>query len=326
MPCNRITPIPTPLHFALLALAISLSPFATAQISAPATAPAAVPPMPGIAHIAVRVKDIAASVAFYHKLGFDQAFANMAKDGTTVTQSFVKLNDRQFIELYPVTDRDNKVEFLHLCFEGADLNAIHDHYVAEGLTPISVRTAGAGNLLFTMKGPQQFADPQNIEYTQYMPGSKHTLDFGQHLGPDRVGDKMTVVALAMQDPAAARTYYLHSSSASPLIPPTPHASIFPVARPANKSKSFLWTHSAPAPASSLPVRRPRRSSSPTQHAQQARISRQSRCQHHRRQRQDSHLTEMICVHHRPRRQHHPPPVRQVNRASSSQRRTILVRR
>jgi catechol 2,3-dioxygenase-like lactoylglutathione lyase family enzyme len=164
--------------------------------------------MNGIAHIAIRVKDIAASVAFYHKLGFDQAFANLAKDGTTVTQSFVKLNDRQYIELYPVTDRDSKVEFLHLCFEGVDLNAIHDYYVAEGLTPISVRTAGAGNLLFTMKGPQQFADPQNIEYTQYMPGSKHTLEFGKLNGPDRVGDKMTVVALAMQDPAAARDYYL----------------------------------------------------------------------------------------------------------------------
>ncbi len=166
------------------------------------------PPMNGIAHIAIRVKNIAASVAFYHKLGFDQAFANMAKDGTTVTQSFIKLNDRQYIELYPVSDRDPKVEFLHLCFEGADLNAIHDYYVAEGLTPIAVRTAGAGNLLFTMKGPQQFADPQNIEYTEYMPGSKHTLEFGKLNGPDRVGDKMTVVALAMQDPAAARTYYL----------------------------------------------------------------------------------------------------------------------
>jgi catechol 2,3-dioxygenase-like lactoylglutathione lyase family enzyme len=163
--------------------------------------------MNGIAHIAIRVKDIAASVAFYHKLGFDQAFANTSPDGT-VTQSFVKLNDRQYIELYPVTARDTQIGFLHLCFEGTDLNALHDFYVAEGLTPIAVRKAGAGNLLFTMKGPQQFADPQNIEYTQYMPGSKHTLDFGQHLGPDRVGDKMTGVALAMQDPAAARDFYL----------------------------------------------------------------------------------------------------------------------
>jgi catechol 2,3-dioxygenase-like lactoylglutathione lyase family enzyme len=164
--------------------------------------------MNGIAHIAIRVKDIAASVAFYHKLGFDQAFANLAKDGTTVTQSFLKIDDRQYIELYPLTPRDTQAGFLHLCFEGADLNALHDFYVSEGLTPISVRTAGAGNLLFTMKGPQQFADPQNIEYTQYMPGSRHTLDFGQHLGPDRVAEKMAVVVLAMQDPAAARDFYL----------------------------------------------------------------------------------------------------------------------
>ena len=196
----------------LIALAAGLSSFAAAQ-SAPATpaAPAALPPMNGIAHIAIRVKDIPASVAFYHKLGFDQAFANLGKDGTTITQSFVKLNDRQYIELYPIAAQNptqSSPEFLHLCFEGADLNAIHDYYVAEGLTPISVRTAGAGNLLFTMKGPQQFADPQNIEYTQYMPGSKHTLEFGKLNGPDRVGDKMTVVVLDMQDPAAARDYYL----------------------------------------------------------------------------------------------------------------------
>jgi catechol 2,3-dioxygenase-like lactoylglutathione lyase family enzyme len=196
----------------MLVLAAGLSNFAPAQTAAagsanPATAGAA-PPMNGIAHIAVRVKDIAASVAFYNKLGYQQAFANLAKDGTTVTQSFVKLNDRQYIELYPVGERDPQVGFLHLCFEGADLNAIHDYYVAEGLTPLSVRTAGAGNLLFTMKGPQQFSMPQNIEYTQYMPGSRHTVDFGQHLGPDRVGDKMTVVVLAMQDPSAARAFYL----------------------------------------------------------------------------------------------------------------------
>jgi catechol 2,3-dioxygenase-like lactoylglutathione lyase family enzyme len=219
-----MTPIPTPKSvaprcnalrsIAPLVLAVCLAPIAFAQETAmpPETkAPAAVPPMNGIAHIAIRVKDIPASVAFYHKLGFDQAFANLAKDGTTITQSFIKLNDRQYIELYPIAAANptqNSPEFLHLCFEGVDLNAIHDYYVAEGLTPISVRTAGAGNLLFTMKGPQQFDSPQNIEYTQYMPGSKHTLEFGKLNGPDRVGDKMTVVVLSMQDPAAARDFYL----------------------------------------------------------------------------------------------------------------------
>jgi catechol 2,3-dioxygenase-like lactoylglutathione lyase family enzyme len=204
---------------AVLALTVALpgfgsgSAFAQAPATAvgvaaqpsPSSAPRQTPPINGIAHIAIRVKDIAASVAFYKKLGFEQAFA--MNKGDVVTQSFIKVNNRQFIELYPVTDRDPQAGFLHLCFEGADLNALHDFYVAEGLTPIAVRKAGAGNLLFTMKGPQQFSEPQNIEYTQYMPGSLHSNDNGQHLGADRVADKMVVVSLAMQDPAAARNYY-----------------------------------------------------------------------------------------------------------------------
>ncbi|MDR3745110.1 MAG: VOC family protein [Acidobacteriaceae bacterium] len=197
----------------LLPLLASLTLFASAQ-TAPtaASAPAATTApqlltMNGIAHIAIRVKDIAASVAFYHKLGFEQAFVNTAKDGS-VSQAFLKINDKQFIELYPVTANDPQVGFLHLCFEGADLNALHDAYEAEGLAPIAVRKAAAGNLLFTIKGPEQPAFPQNIEYTQYMPDSRHSKDAGLHLGADRVADRMTIVSLAMQNPASARAFYL----------------------------------------------------------------------------------------------------------------------
>jgi len=197
-------------NIVLLAFVVSLASAAVAQTPA-ATAPAAssaqTPPLNGIAHIAIRVKDIAASTAFYNKLGFQQAFANTAADGS-ITQSFLKINDKQFIELYPVTAHDPDAGFLHLCFEGADLNALHDFYVAEGLTPKPVRTAAAGNLLFTLAGPEQPAFPQNIEYTQYMPTSRHTKDIGQHLGPDRIADKMISVSLYMKAPAAARDFYL----------------------------------------------------------------------------------------------------------------------
>jgi len=201
---------------ALIVLAAVLAPLCLAQPAAQAAAAPSGPPPPltGIAHIAIRVKDLAASLAVYNKLGFQQAFAMTRGDITT--QSFLKLDDRQFIELYPATDRDTEVGFMHLCFEGADLNAVHDYYVAEGLTPITVRTAAAGNLLFTMKGLAQFSVPQNIEYTEYMPGSLHSKDFGQHLGPDRVGDKMTVVALGMQDPAAARSFYVGKLGFTPV--------------------------------------------------------------------------------------------------------------
>ena len=175
-----------------------------------------VPPAPfnGIAHVAIRVHDLAASVAFYQKLGFEQAFDLRKND--IPYESFIKINDTQFIELYPTTERDPAVGFLHLCFEGVDLNAIYDDYITHGLTPTAVRKAGAGNLLFTMAGPLQPSGPQNIEYTQYMPGSLHSDDQGKHLGEDRVADKLIAVALAMKDPAAARDFYINQLHFKPI--------------------------------------------------------------------------------------------------------------
>jgi catechol 2,3-dioxygenase-like lactoylglutathione lyase family enzyme len=172
------------------------------------------PPLNGIAHVAIRVHDLAASVAFYQKLGFEQAF-DLRKDNIPY-ESFIKINDNQFIELYPVTPKDPAPGFLHLCFEGVDLNAIYDDYAGHGLTPTAVRKAGAGNLLFTMAGPLQPSGPQNIEYTQYMPGSLHSNDQGKHLGPDRVATKLIAVALAMKDTGAGRDFYINQLHFKPI--------------------------------------------------------------------------------------------------------------
>jgi catechol 2,3-dioxygenase-like lactoylglutathione lyase family enzyme len=172
------------------------------------------PPFNGIAHVALRVHDLAASIAFYEKLGFEQAF-DLKKDGVSY-ESFIKINDQQFIELYPATDKTPDIGFLHLCFEGDDLNAIYDDYISRGLTPTAVRKAGAGNLLFTMAGPPQPSGPQNIEYTQYMEGSLHSDDQGKHLGPNRVATKLIAVALAMKDTAFARDYYINQLHFKPI--------------------------------------------------------------------------------------------------------------
>ncbi len=158
------------------------------------------PPINGLAHVAISVADVKASRAFYQKLGFEEFFA-FEKDGV-ISQSFLKVNDRQFIELYPVSTH-TPIGFLHLCFEGDDLNALHQFNVDAGLTPISVRKAGAGNLLFTQRGPED----QNIEYTQYLPGSRHSQDRGKHLGPHRISDNLFAVGLSMKDIPAALAFY-----------------------------------------------------------------------------------------------------------------------
>jgi catechol 2,3-dioxygenase-like lactoylglutathione lyase family enzyme len=196
----------TALHLILLSLLTVLPGHAQPDVPPP--------PFNGIAHVAIRVHDLAASVDFYQKLGFEQAFDLRKND--IPYESFIKINDHQFIELYPTTERDPATGFLHLCFEGIDLNAIHDNYLGRGLTPTTVRKAGAGNLLFTMAGPPQPAGPQNIEYTQYMPGSLHSNDLGKHLGSDRVADKLIAVALAMNDTGAARDFYINQLHFKPI--------------------------------------------------------------------------------------------------------------
>jgi catechol 2,3-dioxygenase-like lactoylglutathione lyase family enzyme len=182
--------------------------------TAKAQAPQQPPPFNGIAHIAIRVHSLEASRDFYKKLGFEEAFA-LSKNGV-VYQSFFKINDRQFIEIYPATAKASEIGFLHLCFESDNLQAVYDDYIARGVhLNFKIRKAGAGNLLFTMKGPMQVDQLQNIEYTQYMPGSRHYNDRGQHLGPDRVGTKLVSVTLAMKDPAAAEEFYLKQLEFTP---------------------------------------------------------------------------------------------------------------
>lgn len=193
--------------------------------AAPLLAQPASPSLAGIAHVAIRVSSLQASRAFYHQLGFEEAFA-MNKGGNP-TEAFFKINNRQFIELYPRSRPSLGVGFMHICFEASDINAVHQDYVNHGLTPKAVIRAGAGNLLFTLQGPDEPgphsdlrpAATQNIEYTQYMPGSRHTLDRGKHLGPNRIAQRIAGVGIPMADAAAATAFYEHQLSFSPSAQP-----------------------------------------------------------------------------------------------------------
>lgn len=156
----------------------------------------------GIAHVAFRVADLEPARGFYNKLGFEQFFE--MKQGERTTEAFLKINDRQFIELYPQTAPSQALGLMHVCYESNDLAALHAQYVERGLTVSDVRKAGAGNMLMTMKDPEG----QTIEYTQYMPGSRHFEDRGKHLGANRVAQTMVGATSVARDAAAIGTFYV----------------------------------------------------------------------------------------------------------------------
>jgi catechol 2,3-dioxygenase-like lactoylglutathione lyase family enzyme len=76
----------------------------------------------GIAHVAFRVANLERSREFYESLGFEKAFE--FEDGGKVTELFIKVNDRQFIELYPRSQDLQSVGFMHVCFAVDDIESI----------------------------------------------------------------------------------------------------------------------------------------------------------------------------------------------------------
>ena len=99
----------------------------------------------GIAHVALRVNDLQKSREFYHTLGFEQAFDFTDAGKTSV--AYIKVNDRQFIELIPRTDDSQPGGILHTCFETADIESLHKTYLERGLQPTDVQKGRAGQHL-----------------------------------------------------------------------------------------------------------------------------------------------------------------------------------
>jgi len=155
----------------------------------------------GITHVALRIANLPLSTAFYEGLGFEQAFH--LDDAGRTTVAFLKINDHQFIELYPRTTDSQPLGMMHICFEAADLAALRAEYLKRNLQPTAISQARAGNLLFSIPAPEGPV----LEYLQYLPGSLHFDDRGRHLGERRISQHLVRAAANVQDVAAARAFY-----------------------------------------------------------------------------------------------------------------------
>jgi catechol 2,3-dioxygenase-like lactoylglutathione lyase family enzyme len=159
------------------------------------------PKVDGIAHIALRIANLDSSRDFFRRLGFEESFSIVT--GGETKEVFVKINDRQFIELYPRTDASQALGWMHVCYESDSLNDLNSTYVSRGLKPSPVVKAGAGNLIFSLKDPEE----RVVEFTQYMPSSLHFADRGKHLGSHRISNELIGIRIATPDLAASERFY-----------------------------------------------------------------------------------------------------------------------
>jgi len=156
----------------------------------------------GIAHVALRVSDVARSRAFYKTLGWEQAFEFSDEQG--VTTSYVKVSNRQYIELYRRNKPSEPLGFMHICLDASDLERLSAAYTAAGLTPTESKKGRSGNILFNLRDPEG----QVVEYTQYLPGSLHSNARGKFVSEARLSDHMISVAVWAKDIDAEKSFFI----------------------------------------------------------------------------------------------------------------------
>ncbi len=162
------------------------------------------PPIVGVAHIGLKTDDLAAERKFYGTyLGFQEPFT-LDKPTGGLMLTYFKVNDRQYIEVFPELKSETEDRLSHIAFETTDALQLRDYLASQGVkVPEKLKPGLDGNLSFMTKDP----DGHNVEFVQYMPGSLHSSNFGKYLPASRISDHIIHVGVTVQDQAAADHFY-----------------------------------------------------------------------------------------------------------------------
>lgn len=148
-----------------------------------------------VSHIALFAHDFDKSRNFYRELfGFDEVFPLKNPDGSTF-MTFFKINDRQFIELFPEkTPWSDRLS--HYSFETDNIEALRLYLASKGIkVPAQLKPGRIGNLAFNVTDPAG----HTLELVQYVPTGRTMQAFGQPLNPNRISTHMTHVGLIVSD-------------------------------------------------------------------------------------------------------------------------------
>ena len=185
-----------PLTLAGAALACSL-------LAAAVNTPVARPPIIGLAHVGLFVSDISKADEFYgHVLGYGHFSLDKPTGGLML--NYYKINDHQYIEIYPGLRGDEQDRLSHVAFETTDARQLRTYLASKGVkVPPALKPGLDKNLSFMIDDPEG----RRIEFVQYMPGSLHASKNGKLLPDTRVSDHMIHSGFAVHDRAAEDHLY-----------------------------------------------------------------------------------------------------------------------
>ena len=165
-------------------------------------------PLLGLAHVGIRVSDLEKARAFYGGVaGLDEAFATKKDDGS-VFCAYFKVNDHQFLEIFPGLPGDAVVPMTHIAFYTERLEDARSMILKLGIAATQIHKGPRdGNLSFSIRNlPGQ--NLTFLEFVQYMPGSLHTNDVGKHLSARRISSHLEHAGIVTTDVDAAYQFYV----------------------------------------------------------------------------------------------------------------------
>jgi len=192
----------------LVAILAAISPAQTAgSVSSMAPGTVTRPAIVGVAHIALKTNDLAAARQFYTGiLGFQEPFSlnKAAQDGGGLLLTYFKVNDHQYVEMFPDLT-DSKMDRLsHISFETTNAEQMRAYLASRGVkVPEKLEPMQDGNRGFDVDDP----DGHDVEFLEYRPGSLHSRNFGKFLPDTRISQRIIHVGVVVKDRAAADRFY-----------------------------------------------------------------------------------------------------------------------
>ncbi len=161
------------------------------------------PPILGIAHVGLFISDLDKAEEFYgHILGFGHFSLDKPAGGLML--NYYKVNDHQYIEIYPGLKGDDQDRLSHVAFETTDARTMRDYLASKGIkVPAALKPGLDKNLSFMVDDPEG----RKIEFVQYMPGSIHNERFGKLLSDARISSHMIHSGFIVHDRAAEDRFY-----------------------------------------------------------------------------------------------------------------------
>ena len=183
-------------------LLLSLSVLVTSKCLEAQTTPSR-PPILGVAHIGLKVSDLAAADNFYgHVLGFDHFSLDKPAGGLML--NYYKVNDHQYIEIYPALTDPSADRMTHFAFETTNVVQLRDYLSSKGIkVPAHLEPGLDKNLSMMIKDPEG----HDVEFVQYDSAGLHGSNFGKLLPATRISKRMIHVGVIVKDRALEDAFY-----------------------------------------------------------------------------------------------------------------------